>query len=477
MVGAILPLLLTLFTIPPYLRLVGDVRFGVLAMVWLLLSYFAIFDMGLGRATSRSIAQLKGASEGSRAKVFWTAFLINTAFGSVGGLLLWAVARVLLGYWLNIPATLKPELFAALPWLAAAVPVATNLSVMVGALEGSERFLVVNSLQVFSAAAFQLFPLAVAYWHGPELKWLIGAAVLARAISSVPLFFACRRVVPLTGLPRVDWQKSRELFSFGGWITISGLLTPLMATMDRLLVGAMRGAQAVTYYTVPCNFATKFSMVPASLSRTLFPRFSMQSTAERQELARSSVLALTAVLTCAIAVTIPAVDPFFRAWVGPELAARSSHIGELLLVGIWVNSLSWVPSAELQAIGRPDLVAKFHAIEFVPFLLALWLGLKYGGVEGAALVWVLRVILDTSLLMHATGLLRATRVPLVTAFSIPMAAAVLVRFAGEGLGTRGALAFVVLGMGLAWTAIFARNSVPAVRHVFRRLQPVVGDAL
>ena len=34
MVGAILPLLLTLFTIPRYLRLIGDVRFGVLAMVW-----------------------------------------------------------------------------------------------------------------------------------------------------------------------------------------------------------------------------------------------------------------------------------------------------------------------------------------------------------------------------------------------------------------------------------------------------------
>ncbi len=96
------------------------------------------------------------------------------------------------------PRSARPELFSALPWLAAAVPVATNLSVMVGALEGRERFLAVNSLQVFSAAAFQLFPLAVAYWHGPNLKWLVGAAVLARLVSSLPLFFACRKVVPLT---------------------------------------------------------------------------------------------------------------------------------------------------------------------------------------------------------------------------------------------------------------------------------------
>ena len=70
MVGAILPLLLTLFTIPRYLRLIGDVRFGVLAMVWLLLSYFAIFDMGLGRATSRSIAQLKMADDTRERRCF-----------------------------------------------------------------------------------------------------------------------------------------------------------------------------------------------------------------------------------------------------------------------------------------------------------------------------------------------------------------------------------------------------------------------
>ncbi len=106
MVGAILPMLLTLFTIPPYLRLVGDIRFGVLAMVWLLLSYFAIFDMGLGRATSRSIAQLKTADDHERASVFWTALLINSTFGVVGGFVLWAIARGFLGVWLNIPAAL-----------------------------------------------------------------------------------------------------------------------------------------------------------------------------------------------------------------------------------------------------------------------------------------------------------------------------------------------------------------------------------
>lgn len=464
-----MPLLLTLFTVPPYLRIVGDVRFGVLAIVWLLLSYFAIFDMGLGRATARSIAALKRADDVERAAVFWTALLINTAFGIAGGVLLWAVARESIGFWTKMPAAIRAELLAALPWLAAAVPVATNISVMVGALEGAEQFFAVNSLQVFSATAFQLLPLAVAYWHGPELKWLIGAAVMARFTSSLPLLLVCWNSIPLRTSIRISRKYGRELFAFGSWITCSGLLTPLMATMDRLLIGMMQGAQAVTYYTVPCNFATKFSMLPASLSRTLFPKFSTQSETETNELAKRSLLALAAVLTCAVGVTIPALSIFLRLWIGSEMAARASHIGEILLVGIWVNGLSWIPTASLQARGRPDLVAKFHALEFPLFLSALWIGLRVAGVEGAAVVWVLRVTLDTGLLLAAARLLRGIVLALTTAFVVVLISAILVRLVGNALAVRLLLAGACATLGLLWTAVFARKAIPFPRrnlHLF-----------
>jgi hypothetical protein len=98
-------------------------------------------------------------------------------------------------------------------------------------------------------------------------------------------------------------------------------------------------------------------------------------------------------------------------------------------------------------------------------------------VQGAAIVWVLRVILDTALLLNASGLLRRTFAPLLAGFSIMLLSAVLVRFAGDTLRTRGALGLLVFGVSLAWTAIFARNALPSPRSAFRLLQPSVGDAL
>src|ERR1700730_2102646 len=116
--GSVIPMFVTLATVPPYLRLIGDVRFGVLSLVWLFLSYFGLFEMGLGKATSKYIAELKEGRQTEREAVFWTAALVNLSVGLVGGLLMWIIARTTLPLWLKSGGTIQAEVTRALPWLA-----------------------------------------------------------------------------------------------------------------------------------------------------------------------------------------------------------------------------------------------------------------------------------------------------------------------------------------------------------------------
>ena len=167
--GSVLPMFLTLVTVPPYLRLIGDVRFGVLALVWVFLGYFGLFEMGLGRAVSKYIAELRLAPDETREAVFWTAALVNLGVGIVGGLLLWGVAKATMPFWLKTGGPIQSEVVRALPWLAAALPVATVTSVLLGALQGREQFAVINLQRVGGTMLFQLAPLSVAYFLGPRV--------------------------------------------------------------------------------------------------------------------------------------------------------------------------------------------------------------------------------------------------------------------------------------------------------------------
>lgn len=108
--GLIVPLGVSLVTIPVYLELIGEARYGVLAIVWLLLGYFGLFDLGLGRATAQRIAALRDASAEERAQTFWTALVLNFGIGVAGGLLAWPIAAVFFGGLFKAEGALRPEI-------------------------------------------------------------------------------------------------------------------------------------------------------------------------------------------------------------------------------------------------------------------------------------------------------------------------------------------------------------------------------
>lgn len=170
-----------------------------------------------------------------------------------------------------------------------------------------------------------------------------------------------------------------------------------------MLIGSALNVEAVAFYSVPFNLVSRISMLPGAISGSLFPRLSRGSQTDTLQLAGDSILVLAAVMTPLVVVGNLAMPIFMKLWVGVTFAEHSSRVAEILLLGVWINGLAYIPSGQLQAMSRPDLTAKFHAAEFLPFLCILWLGLHYYGLSGAAWAWTFRVTLDSVLLFVMAG--------------------------------------------------------------------------
>lgn len=454
LLGSIIPLALSLVTIPVYLGLIGEARYGVLAIAWLLLGYFGLFDLGLGRAIAQKIAALHESSPSECAQTFWTALMLNIGLGVVGALLAWPAAAYFFVNVFKIEDALRPEMQAAVPWLILAVPIATVSSVLSGALQGRERFLELNLISVSSVILFQLLPLAAAMLWGAELGILLPVALFARLLTLLMLFDRCRRHVFFGHLPTFVRAKAGQLLRFGGWVTVTSFIGPMMVILDRFIIGAITGAKTVTYYTVPFQLAQRSTVIPYALTAALFPRFAATKTQEGHRLAREALRALVVVMTPLVAAGVILVEPFLAWWIAPEFAQQSARVGQITLLGFWINGLASIPYAQLQAQGRPSLVAKCHMGEFLPYLGALYIGLSAFGLVGAAAAFSLRVFMDFVLLAGFTGMLRPTlRILLLP--SVLLAAAIFI-------------ANITYPGQLAWTYLSAALLVVTTLWVWRQ---------
>ena len=400
-----MPLVLSLIAIPIYLNLIGEARYGVLAIAWLLLGYFGLFDLGLGRATSQRIAALKDASAEVRAQVFWTALVINVGFGILGGLLIWPVANYFFGSVFKVEEVLRPEMLSAVPWLILAVPITTLGGVLVGALGGRERFLELNLISILGTIMSLLIPLGVAAYWSVDLDKLLPAALMGRILTLAILFFFCQRHIILGHRPSFAKEHANILIRFGGWVTVSSFVGPIMVILDRFVIGAISGAKAVSYYTIPFQLGERSTVLPMALVSALFPRLASASSAEELRLARNGQDVLVVVMTPLVVAGILIMEPFLTWWISSEFAEKSALIGQVILIAFWVNSFAKIPLVQLQARGRPDLVAKCHLAEVLPYLGLLYIGVSQYGLIGAALAFSLRVVLDTILLAKLAGVL------------------------------------------------------------------------
>jgi O-antigen/teichoic acid export membrane protein len=397
--GHAAPLAAALVLVPALVSRLGGERFGFLALAWALVGYFSLFDLGLGRALSRLIAERRGTPrEAELPRLSRTALSLTTALGAAAGVILFAAAATVSTRLLELPAALQEEGKTALQVLAVALPMVTLTAALRGILEAAQRFGWVNAIRIPLGVLTFGAPLAATLWD-PSLVSLAVALALVRLAALIAHWLACVRLYPdLVSLGAVHLRAAREMLGYGAWLTVSNVVGPLMVYVDRFFIAAMLAISSVAYYSAPYEVVTRLWLVPAALTSVLFPALAAASPERLAALYRTGVKAVWIAVFPIALVAILFAPEWLEAWLGGEFAARGVRVAHLLAFGAAVNSLAYLPFTVLQARGRADLTAKCHLAELPLYLVLLWLAVRAWGIEGAALIWALRCLADAAAL-------------------------------------------------------------------------------
>lgn len=410
-----LPLVLAVFTIPILIKGLGIERFGVLTLAWMVIGYFTLLDLGLGRALTKLVAEKLGSCQKEDVPaLIWSGFFLILILGLVGALIVVLLSPFLVHRLLKIPTVLQPETLRAFYLLALCTPIIVITIGFRGILEAAQCFPFINFVRISVGAATFLSPLAVLPFSNslfPIVAILGGfrlLACLAYSLYCLHIFHALRHGIT------IQRALMKPLLSFGGWVTVSNIISPLMVYLDRFVIATLVSMAAVAYYATPYEVVTKLVLIPNAIVQVLFPNFASSFAKDSSHTAVLYARGVKFIFLTLFPITLVILTlghDGLAYWLGIEFAKQSTRVLQLLALGVFFNSHARIPSALIQSLGRPDLTAVIHLIELPFYILAVWWMTRVYGIEGTACVWLARIGFDTLLLFGIASWLLPSSTP------------------------------------------------------------------
>ena len=394
------PLFAAAFSIPLLIHSLGVDRFGMLTLAWLAIGYLSLFDFGVGRATTKYVAEY--LSEGRQTEIpqlVLTSIVALVAIGVViGAVIAWTTPWIV-HVALRVPSDLIVEATQSLYIIALSLPLVLGATASRGYLEGAQRFALVNMIRIPGNVALVSAPLLVLPFSNSLVP------VVASLVASRAALFAAYSCLSLRNLPgrhtvsmRWDALNLRKLLGFGGWLTLTNVVGSLMSSayIDRILISHLLGIGALTFYVTPFEIISKLLIIPGSLIAVLFPAFVTRA-ADPHQLASLYFRAIRYIYIALLPLTMVVLTwagPGLQIWIGKSFSIKATLLMQFFAIGVMANAMAYIPFVVTQALGRPDLTAKRHIAELPVYIGALYYSTRSFGIDGAAAVWAIWAVLD-----------------------------------------------------------------------------------
>lgn len=448
--GQILPLIVLFIALPIFIRSLGIERFGAFTLVLTFFTYLNLLDFGIGLGMTHFLANSLAKGDNKEFRTLMdTALFLQAALGCVSAIVLYFLLPYIL-HWFHLSEKLHWEVYGSLVFLVFSLPLALFTGGLRSVLNANQRMDVVNILDIF-LTVFRLTGMLLIAVHLNNLEMIFAFLAFSQLIGLFIFIFYTVRFVPgKKGVWLIDFTKVTIFFQYGGWLTVSSIVGPIMVYFDRFLLGIFLGITVVPFYTVPYDIITRLWVFPAAICTPFFPVLSALHS--RDKIASMHIFIKTIrFLLISLFPIILFVLIFSKEGLmlllGPDFAIESCIILQLLSCGVLINSLAQLANNFIIASGRTDITAKFHIGELLLYLPLLYVLIRKFGIKGAAIAWVLRVCVDALLLFLAIFKLFSIKWSYIREISVSLVASLLI------------LAFSLLNFNLISKSVYWVSSV------------------
>ncbi len=361
--------------------------------IWLLASAAVtggtLLSAGFGDAAVKYISACRGSNDEQGVERIIRALLgINLSLGAVVAGSLWLLLPVLATHLPHASEALRMSYRRSLAIGCVLLLVKAVESVFLCTQRAYERYDIAACFTVGTRFATILSAVVIAALGGGTVPIMVTTLIVSLMSLGLQMHTVWRHLALRSLLPSWHPASAKELFSFGCFSWLQGLVGLLTGQADRFLVGYLLGAQSLAYYSISVQMAMPIHGIAGAGLQVLFPylaaRLGVMSIAS---LRRKYALAFSANVALVVVLAAPLVFGshfILHLWLGEDFAAHASVALSITACGFALLGLNVTGYYVLMALGRIKLLALVNIAAAVTMLVAIGILAPRFGIVGAA---------------------------------------------------------------------------------------------
>jgi len=388
----------TFLMTPAIVRALGNYDYGLWEIVFSVVGYMGLLDIGMRPAVVRYVAKFQALEDKpSLDSLFITSLSFSALVGLVGciSLLMWAKFD---------PGVLAEQGADSSRYVAFLSIIAFQILIQFPGYvadcihAGYQRYHLLNLVNILCTVIGN----SVIYYlltHGHGLLTLaLGNAlgtVVRYLLSFVLLFFDKYGGFRLH-LKNLSFDMMKLLLNFGGKSFAASIASTVSGSVSTLMIGFFLGPAAIPFYAIPSRLISYLSGISTTVTNVFMPAFSQLHSLNQRETLNSTYLTSTKYICSFMFPLLIGIGllgkPFLARWMGAEYADKGAAILYLLSAANLVFLMNPLFNQLLTGINKVELLVKIRVLSTVILVISILLLIKPFGTIGVAVAFLIMTI-------------------------------------------------------------------------------------
>lgn len=386
--GFIIPAAAAIPALAILARYLAPSEFGLFILLTSLGSFASVFDFGIGRFITIKLALSKNKEQDEIdqliANALFSAVLISVLLSILVFFFFDEISLLFLG---KNYSNEKMKILIIITLIT--IELSAFIQITQSVLDGKFNFFESNKIKLLGGILQSWLPV-VFIIISTELLYGMLAVLVSRVLTLVIGLNSLR--LKIAFFKKIKLESIKNIYCGAFPLAISGLSSLMMTNIDRVIVSSSVGGNIGSIYTTASDFLNRNAVIPGAFLRALLPRLAVNNISNQS--ADRKVFFRFLIFTTIISLIILLFSKQLLSVMFGHFFSEYYKVLQIMTGGFFFNIIGGYYITLINSRGRNYICALLHTAELPAFFLVLLYLSMHHGVEGAAIAYSLRCILD-----------------------------------------------------------------------------------